>query len=447
MSGGGDIGAIARRGTPQALPLTTRIARRRLLERLAGLEIGRLEIVEEGARHRFGSAAAGGRETAATAGGAADETDGGIAVEVEILDPRAWPEIALHGALGAGEAYVRGWWRAGDLTALVRLFLLNRHVLERMESGIARLGKPLLRLAHRARRNTRTGSRENIRAHYDLGDELFELFLDERMMYSAAWYETPQTQLDRAALAKIERLCAKLDLRPGHRVLEIGSGWGALAVFIARRYGCRVTTVTLSRNQREAVRRRAEREGVADRVEALLCDYRELDTRDGDRYDRIVSVEMVEAVGHEYFESYFTRLDRLLEDDGVVVLQAITMADQNYEHAVKAIDFIKRYVFPGGCLPSVTAMLDILTAKTALRLFHLEDLGFHYARTLRDWRARFESNLERVRALGYPESFVRTWRFYLSYCEAAFLERAISNVQLVLAKPGNRSGRAAFLPG
>lgn len=356
-------------------------------------------------------------------------------VTIVVEDPRAWPEIAFFGALGSGEAYMRGWWHTAQLTELVRLLLFDRPVLEGLEQGLTRFMKPVLRLWYRLHRNSRAGSRRNIQAHYDLGDDLFRLFLDDTMSYSSAIFVTPEMSLRDASVEKIDRLCRKLELRPTDRVLEIGTGWGALAVHAASNYGCHVTTVTISDNQYAAACERVRAAGLEERIDVRLQDYRDIDGV----YDKIVSVEMIEAVGHDHLDLYFERIEELLKPDGLAAIQAITIRDQDYEAAKKSVDFIKRYIFPGGFLPSATAMLKAMTARTNLRVFHLEDIGFHYARTLAEWRERFQQRLDDVRSLGYSDVFIRMWSFYLSYCEGAFMERAISDVQVVIAKPQNRT--------
>lgn len=354
-----------------------------------------------------------------------------LSATVRVHDPRFWTDIAFGGSIGAGEAYMQGYWSVNDLTALVRILLANRAVVDGMETGLARLRVPLRKALHWAARNTRTGSRRNIAAHYDLGNEFFKLFLDPTLMYSSAVFERSGMTLEEASLAKLERICRKLDLKPTDHVLEIGSGWGGFALHAAQRYGCRVTTTTISRQQYALARERIAAAGLADRVTLLLQDYRDLTGQ----YDKLVSIEMVEAVGHQYHDTYFRKCSELLKPDGRMLLQSITIADQRYEAARDSVDFIQRYIFPGGCLPSVAVVTDALARVTDLRLFHLEDIGPHYARTLAHWRANFFRNIEQVRALGYPESFIRMWEFYLCYCEGGFAEHAIGTVQMLLVKP------------
>jgi cyclopropane-fatty-acyl-phospholipid synthase len=392
----------------------TSLARRSVLCRLQGLAAGTLVIQEAGQRWRFGTDAPG--------------------VRLEVRNPAFWPRVAFGGSVGAGEAYMDRAWDCDDLVGLTRLLLRNRSVLARMEGGLARLSAPLRGLLHRRNRNTRAGSRRNIAAHYDLGNDFYRLWLDETLMYSCAVFERPDMSLTEASTAKLERICRKLDLGPGDRVLEIGTGWGGFALHAAGRHGCQVTTTTLSREQYDLARRRVAEAGLADRVEVRLADYRDLEGR----YDKLVSIEMVEAVGADQLERYFRQCGHLLKADGAMLLQAITIVDQRYEAALKEVDFIQKHIFPGGFLPSVSALAAAMTRASDLRTVHLEDIGPHYAETLARWRANFLRRIEAVRALGFDDRFVRMWEFYLCYCEGGFRERDIGSVQMLLAKPGWR---------
>jgi len=398
------------------------VARRAVHARLARMRDGRVTLLDSGTRHHHG----------------ARTVRCPFEVTVQVHDARFWSELAFGGSIGAGEAYMEGYWSTDDLTALVRVLLQNREVLDGLETGLARLTAPLRKSLHWLNRNTRAGSRRNIAAHYDLGNEFFGLLLDSTMMYSSAIFERPEMTLEEAQRERLDRICRKLELKPGDHLLEIGTGWGGLAIHAAQRYGCRVTTTTISRQQLELARARVAAAGLADRVTLLLEDYRDL----RGRYDKLVSIEMIEAVGHSFYDAYFRQCGRLLEDEGLMLLQAITIADQRYAAARRSVDFIQRHIFPGSTIPSVSVMLDSLTRSTDMKLVHLEDIGPHYATTLRKWRENFHASLDRVRALGYPERFVRMWEFYLCYCEGGFEERAIGDVQMLLAKPGNR--RAPF---
>ncbi|MCC6076585.1 class I SAM-dependent methyltransferase [Pseudomonas sp. GCM10022188] len=392
------------------------LLKRAVLRQLAGLRHGQLTVCEDGERRTFGQHGS--------------EPHG----EIHIHDPAAWAMVAGNGSIGAGEAYIHGYWSSPDLTAVVRVFVANLDVLDAMDSGLARLGRPLLQGLHWLNRNTRKGSRRNIAAHYDLGNALFEQFLDPTMMYSAALFEREDDSLERAQLNKLERICCKLDLQPTDHLLEIGSGWGSMALYAATHYGCRVTTTTLSHEQYAYTRRRIEEEGLQERITLLLEDYRDLQGR----YDKLVSIEMVEAVGHRFLPTYFRQCARLLKDDGLMLLQAITIRDQRYAQASRSVDFIQRYIFPGGALPSVARMLDIVGRDTDLNLLHMEEFGQHYARTLRLWHDNLRRARHFLEQLGYDEQFFRLWEFYLCYCEGGFLERSIGTVQLLLAKPAAR---------
>lgn len=357
-----------------------------------------------------------------------------LRAEIRVSDPAVWGLVAGNGSIGAGEAYIHGYWSTPDLTAVIRIFVANLDVLDAMEGGLARLGRPLIQGLHWLNRNTRQGSRRNIAAHYDLGNDLFEQFLDPTMMYSAAMFRREDDSLEQAQLNKLERICQKLALQPSDHLLEIGTGWGSMALYAASHYGCRVTTTTLSREQHAYTERRIHEMGLQDRVTLLLEDYRDLKGQ----YDKLVSIEMIEAVGHRYLPTYFEQCARLLKPDGLMLLQAITIRDQRYEQACNSVDFIQRYIFPGGALPSIQKMLDVVTRHTDFNLHHMEDFGLHYARTLRLWHENLRQARQRLEQLGYDDYFYRLWEFYLCYCEGGFLERTIGTAQLLLAKPAAR---------
>jgi cyclopropane-fatty-acyl-phospholipid synthase len=357
-----------------------------------------------------------------------------LAATVRVHDTQFWTDVAFGGSVGAGESYMAGHWSADDLTSALRILAANREAMDDLETGLAAWSTPLRKLVHWAARNTRRGSRRNIAAHYDLGNAFFELMLDPTLTYSSAVFEDPAMTLQQAQIAKLDRICRRLDLAPGERVLEIGTGWGAFALHAAGRYGCHVTTTTISAEQHALARDRIEAAGLEDRITLLHKDYRDLDGR----YDKLVSIEMIEAVGHQYFGTFFAKCGELLAPHGRMLLQAITIADQRHEAARKDVDFIKRYIFPGCCIPSVTALLDAATGASDLRLVHLDDIGPHYATTLRLWRENLNLNITAVRALGQSEEFIRRWEFYLAYCEAGFAERALGDIQALLVKPGAR---------
>ncbi|MDQ3038235.1 MAG: cyclopropane-fatty-acyl-phospholipid synthase family protein [Pseudomonadota bacterium] len=368
--------------------------------------------------------------------------DGALSpIHIDVLDAGFYRAVAANGSVGAGEAYMDGHWRSDDLVGLIRLLVQNRDLLDGMETGLARIGGIAMRGWHALRRNTRDGSRRNIAAHYDLGNEFFELFLSADLMYSSALYAGDEDDLETASRRKLDRICQKLRLQPSDRVIEIGTGWGGFAVHAARHYGCHVTTTTISREQHALAASRVAEAGLQDQVTLLLEDYRDLQGT----YDKLVSIEMIEAIGAQYLDTYFGKLASLLRPDGLALVQAITIEDHRYKQALNSVDFIKRHVFPGCFIPSIAAMLDAKTRSSDLALTHLEDFGASYARTLHDWRQRFMARLPEVRAQGFDERFIRMWEFYLAYCEGGFLERSIGVAQLLMAKPGNRD--AAFMPG
>jgi cyclopropane-fatty-acyl-phospholipid synthase len=354
-----------------------------------------------------------------------------LRASLTVLHPRFYSEVLFGGSIGAGEAYMAGHWSSDDLTLLLRIVLHNQGVFRGLDRGLSRLKAPLYKVYHFLHKDSKKGSRINIAAHYDLGNDFYALFLDQTLTYSCGVFDRPESSLQEASVAKYDRICRKLRLSEKDHVLEIGTGWGGFAIHAARCYGCRVTTTTISKAQRDLALERIRSAGVGDKVQVLFKDYRDLKGR----FDKLVSIEMIEAVGHHYLETFFRCCSNLLTERGVMALQAITIADQAFEKHKKEVDFIKRYIFPGSCIPSVTAMGDAVASATDLRLVHLEDITPHYARTLRAWRERFFENIGQVRALGYSDTFVRMWEFYLCYCEAGFQERYLGDVQMYFAKP------------
>jgi cyclopropane-fatty-acyl-phospholipid synthase len=392
-----------------------RFARRILFSLLERLEHGRLNLVDGRERHFFG------RTSAAFP----------LEATLTVLHQRFYGDCLFGGTIGAGEAYMSGFWSADDLATVIRIFALHPQVFSGMDQGIARAMVPAYKYLHALNRNTRPGSRRNIIAHYDLGNEFYRLFLDDTLTYSCGIFERPDSSLREASIAKYDRICRKLELSPADRVIEIGTGWGGFALHAAANYGCRVTTTTISDRQYELAGQRIAAAGLTDRITLWKRDYRDM----GGRFDKLVSIEMIEAVGHHFLDDFFRVCSDCLKPEGQMLLQAITIRDQVFEWHKDNVDFIKRYIFPGSCIPSLAAISGAVARATDLRLFHLEDITPHYVRTLRKWRQSFLANLEHVRALGFSEAFIRMWEFYLCYCEGGFAERYLGDVQILFTKP------------
>ncbi len=397
-----------------------RLARRAIISLLKKLVHGALTLVEDGQRHRFG------------------EISDRVALQavISVHHPQFYTRLLFGGSIGAAEAYMEGLWSADDLTMVMRILALNQKAFEGMEKGLARLPAPFYKFYHFVRKNTKTGSRKNILAHYDLGNDFYALFLDETMTYSCGIFEHDHSTLKDASEAKYDRICRKLQLAAGDRVVEIGTGWGGFALYAAQKYGVHVTTTTISDQQHEFARQRIKTAGLEDRITLLNKDYRDL----RGKFDKLVSIEMIEAVGHHFLPAFFRTCSRLLKEDGMMALQAITIGDQIFDRHKRSVDFIKRYIFPGSCIPSITAISKAIAAATDLRLIHLDDITAHYARTLHEWRRRFFANIEKIRAMGFSDTFIRMWEYYLCYCEGGFAERYIGDVQMLFAKPLWRRG-------
>ena len=400
-----------------------RIARNLVLKALSAVRQGRIILVDCDQRREFG------------------DPESTLTATVLVMHPDFFRRVAFGGTIAAGEAYMDGLWSCNDLTSLIRIMVRNQEAQQELEGGLARVAGPLRRLLHRLNDNTRSGSRKNIAAHYDLGNDFYRLFLDPTMAYSCGIFERADSSLEEASTAKFDRICRKLGLAPGMQVLEIGTGWGGFAIHAAQHFGCHVTTTTISQQQYDYSAERIAAAGLGDQITLLQQDYRDL----SGSFDRLVSIEMVEAVGHRHLSTYFRTCAERLKTDGAALIQAITMPDHLYDRYLDAPDFINRYIFPGSCCPSLHAISDAVARSTDLRLNNLEDLSTHDARTLREWRNAFQANLEQVRGMGFDERFIRMWEFYLCYCEGGFAERFTGIVQLLFSKPGYRGEQLLHL--
>lgn len=399
----------------------------KILQKFTG---GQLTIVDSGTSYTFGSAG--------------NTTDPASAPSASIIvnHQSAYRQLLLGGTNGAAEAYIEKAWSTPDLLAVVKVFSRNLHALQMANQGTSLFRRLASATINYLNSNTRKRSKKNIAAHYDLSNTFFSLFLDPTMMYSAAIYPSSRASLEEASKHKLAVLCNKLELKKTDHLLEIGTGWGGLAIYAATHFSCRVTTTTISRQQYEYAKNKIADLGLEKKIRVLFKDYREL----RGQYDKVVSIEMIEAVGHKFYDTYFSKCNTLLKPKGLMVLQAITISDQRYHQAKNTLDFIKKYIFPGGCLPSNAVILQKVASKTDMQIIALEDITQHYARTLRDWRQAFQQNLDSVEKLGFPSAFARMWEYYLCYCEGGFRERIIGTAQYVIAKPGYRFSVDQGLP-
>ena len=394
-------------------------ARSMILKHLGTMQRGQLVIKENGEKTIYG-----------------DQSDNvGLVAELTIVNIDTYSALALNGVIGAGESYMEGHWTSPDLVKVIRFFVVNMQTLDAMDGERTWLSRMGMWLLDRVNRNTIARAQKNISAHYDLGNDFFSLFLDQTMMYSSAVFADETISLYDASNAKLETICQQLKLNANDHLVEIGTGWGGMAIYAAQHYGCRVTTTTISQEQFDFATQRVNDLGLNDQVTVLMQDYRKLTGR----YDKLVSIEMIEAVGRQYFSEYFSRCADLLKPDGLMLIQAITIADQRYDQATKAVDFIQRYIFPGGCLPSVNIIGHHVASNTDMMIISLSDIGRDYAITLERWREQFLEKLETVRSQGFDERFIRMWEYYLCYCEGGFRERVISTAQIVMAKPDYRA--------
>ncbi len=399
--------------------LLDRVLRKLVFQSLSHISGGILELEDEQGCHRFGSS----------------ESASPVA-NIRVNDPRFYRRVVLGGSLDAAESYRQGEWDTADLCGLLQLLAQNLDAVGKLERFSSKVLLPFRQLSHRMRRNTRSGSRKNISAHYDLSNDFFRMMLDPTLTYSSGVFSRPGMTLIEAQYEKYERICQKLELKSGDRLLEIGTGWGGFAEHAARHYGCHVTTTTISNRQYQYAQERFRTNGLDSRVSLLKQDYREL----SGQFDKLASIEMVEAVGDRYLGTYFGQCSRLLKANGLMCIQAITIPDHRYSQYRRSMDFIQRYIFPGGCLPSFSAITRALADHTDLRLVHSEDFGTDYATTIKVWRSNFWNNIEKVRSLGFDNTWIRTWEYYLCYCMAGFLERQIGVSQILFAKPRANAG-------
>jgi len=394
-------------------------ARRFLLKLMSHLQHGRLTLLEQGSHvGSFGQAAA--------------ETD--LHAEVNVLHPSFYRRMLFGGSIASGELFIDKSWETPELTPVIQVFARNLPALDAFEAKFTWLTLPFQKFQHWRRSNTKTQAKENISAHYDLGNDLYETFLDSRMQYSSAVYPTQTATLEEAQAHKLKRLCEALELSAEDHLVEIGTGWGGLAIFAAQHYGCRVTTTTISDEQHKFAMARVEALGLSEKITLLKQDYRDLEGQ----YDKLVSVEMIEAVGERYLPTFFEKCSSLLKPDGKMALQAITIADQRMNSYANSVDFIQKHIFPGGFLPSIEMMSRLFSKQTDMVVRQLSDIGLDYAKTLADWRERFNAHKQALEKHGYDDRFARLWNYYLCYCEGGFLERRVSAVQLVATKPACR---------
>ena len=397
----------------------SKIARKLVHKQLLSLHTGCLQVEEGGEIFSFGQEL--------------EETQ--LVARLIVHDVSCYSEIMTGGSIGAAESFMTGDWSSPDLTMLVRVMVRNIDILDQMEGGLALISKPLLKGFHYFNQNSAKGSRRNIAAHYDLGNDLFESFLDPTMMYSSGIFPSADASMEEASLNKLKIICEKLQLKADDHLVEIGTGWGGLAIYAAKHYGCKVTTTTISQQQFNLAKARVEEEGLQDKITLLLEDYRDLRKNYEGQFDKLVSIEMIEAVGWKFYNTFFEHCGSLLKPEGIALIQAITITDQRYDQARKDVDFIQRYIFPGSCIPSVTALVNASTNASDLNLVQAQDFGSHYARTLKAWQNTFNEKSKAISELGYSEDFKRMWQFYLSYCEGGFEERSIGVNHLVFAKP------------
>ncbi len=392
----------------------TSLFRKQLLKSFYKIKIGEITVLEENNKFNFG------------------EKNSDLRVNVEIFNNNFYFLVGKNGLIGATEAYTLGYWNSDDKVKLIQIIFRNKELMNSMDTLTALIMKPFDSVIHRFRSNTLIGSKKNILAHYDLSNDFYKLWLDKTMTYSCGFFSSDNTSIEDASKEKLDRLCRKLNLNENDNVLEIGTGWGSLAIHAAKNYGCRITTTTISDNQYNYVKSIIEKEKLTKKINLIKTDYRKL----SGKYDKIISIEMIEAVGFNFVQTYFKKVSSLLKETGQFAMQGITYNDQNFDSYVKSVDFIQKYIFPGSCLISINHISEVIKKHTDLSISHLEDITIHYAKTLKIWRNNFLEKKKEIISLGFSEEFINLWEFYLTYCEAGFLERNIGDFQFVFSKSG-----------
>jgi len=407
---------------PKKRTFLSNIFRNALLKKFKNLQYGYIVLIDNDKRFTFG------------------KKSEKLQTEVTINSQEFYVLLGSGGVLGVSEAFMAGYWNSTNLVVLLQIVLKNKRLMDSLDSGFARLIQPINKQIHKRHQNTLTGSKNNILAHYDLSNDFYKLWLDPTMTYSCGYFNKKNSTLESASIEKIDRICRKLHLSSSDTLLEIGTGWGSFSAHAAKNYGCKITTTTISDAQFQYAEKLFKKEGLESQINLVNIDYRNLEGQ----YDKIVSIEMIEAVGYQYIPEYFKKVSSLLKPDGLLAIQGITYNDQNFDDYKNSVDFIKKYIFPGSCLISLSQVIDVMKVHTDLALVDMEDITQHYTETLKRWRENFLNVLPDVRKLGFSEAFIKMWEFYFVFCEAGFLERNIGDVQMIIAKSDARKIRINY---
>jgi len=407
---------------PKKRTFLSKIFRNALLKKFKNLQYGYIVLIDNDKRFTFG------------------KKSEKLQTEVTINSQEFYVLLGSGGVLGVSEAFMAGYWNSTNLVVLLQIVLKNKRLMDSLDSGFARLIQPINKQIHKRHQNTLTGSKNNILAHYDLSNDFYKLWLDPTMTYSCGYFNKKNSTLESASIEKIDRICRKLHLSSSDTLLEIGTGWGSFSAHAAKNYGCKITTTTISDAQFQYAEKLFKKEGLESQINLVNIDYRNLEGQ----YDKIVSIEMIEAVGYQYIPEYFKKVSSLLKPDGLLAIQGITYNDQNFDDYKNSVDFIKKYIFPGSCLISLSQVIDVMKVHTDLALVDMEDITQHYTETLKRWRENFLKVLPDVRKLGFSEAFIKMWEFYFVFCEAGFLERNIGDVQMIIAKSDARKIRINY---